>query len=261
VLKDWLKAKNRVAKSYKAFEVQDVTELGLPSQAVRTHLSDAVKAASVDIDFLADLTARLGWKKATAFVKQRLPAHNSARRGRFGEVLGVSFLREFHGYHVPIEKFVFAITGGQSQPSTDAVLIKVTRGIVSEVCLVESKLRTTTDKFAGVQGVRQLKADYEKEMPDMLGFTAARLYERDDALYRPFMEYMASRDDDRNRDSFCLFLIYDGNAWSDDVLTNIEDDEPTTSPLRVHATRVENLRKLVDEVFAEVGIRAEDDDD
>ena len=111
--------------------------------AVKDHLYELLQVSAVDPGFLGDLANRLGWEKTRAIVSQRLPSNSSARRGRFGEVVGVNMLHHFDGYVIPIEKAHFSITGGQSQPSTDAVLLRVGgNGAITEVCFVESKLRT-----------------------------------------------------------------------------------------------------------------------
>lgn len=235
----------------------DVLEAAPPSGEVENHLCELVAQSSVDLDFLADITRRLGWRRAEQAVGQRLPQNFRAQRGRFGEVLGVAMLEQFNGYVLPIQKAHFAITGGQSQPSTDAVLVKLDGGSIVEVCFVESKLRTVRDRFAAVEGVRQLEADCAKDEHDMLLFTAARLYDQDDALYDPFLEYMASRSEE-NMDSFHLMLCYEDAVWTDNALDDLRDDEPTASPLTVHVTRVAELRKLVETIFNRVGIAVVD---
>lgn len=259
MLDQWLAPSGRPSGTYARFEVVDVAEAASPSTDVQSHLCDLVAQSSVDLHFLADITRRLGWGRAEQAVGQRLPQHSRAQRGRFGEVLGVAMLEQFDGYVLPIQKAHFAITGGQSQPSTDAVLVKLDDGSIVEVCFVESKLRTVRDRFAAVEGVRQLEADYAKDEHDMLLFTAARLYDQGNSLYDPFLEYMASRDE-ANIDSFRLMLCYEDAVWTDHALDDLRDDEPTASPLTVHVTRVAELRELVETIFDRVGIAVVDDE-
>ena len=260
LLDRWLTPARRGESDFAHFVAIDVTEVGPPSDDVREHLRELIVASAIDLAFLEDVTRRLGWANAEAMVQQRLPANATARRGRFGEVVGVSMLEQFEGYVVPIDKAHFAITGGQSQPSTDAVLLQVADDAITEVCFVESKLRTRTDNFAGVEGARQLKTDYAKDVPDMLTFTAWRLFDGGDPLYELLMDYMASRSDQSDQDSFALLLVYDADAWSEQCLHNLEDDAPDTSPLRVHAVRVAALRDLVDDVFHASGLSVVDDE-
>jgi hypothetical protein len=260
VLNQWLQAAERSSGGFTRFGVMDLTELVAPSDAVKDHLYDLLQVSAVDPGFLGDLANRLGWEKTRAMVSQRLPSNSRARRGRFGEVVGVNMLHQFEGYVIPIEKAHFSITGGQSQPSTDAVLFRVgDNGKIIEVCFVESKLRTRADGMAGVEGIRQLKADYAKEIPDMLTFTASRLYDRGDPLYHSFMEYMSSRDEEQ-LDTFRLLLFYDTSAWSEKCLSNIEDDEPDLSPMTVHAARIADLPDLVSDLFSRCGVQVIDDE-
>jgi hypothetical protein len=260
VLEEWLQPTDRPPEAFAHFRVIDIAELDAPSGAVKDYLRDLLHESAVDLGFLEDVTRRLGWAKAEAIVRQRLPANSTARRGRFGEVVGVFMLNQFNGYIVPIEKAHFAITGGQSQPSTDAVLLRVDDTGVTEVCFVESKLRTRADNFASVEGVQQLQADYDKEIPDMLAFTAARLFDRGEPLYEAFMEYMSSREDERDRDSFRLLLFYDVTVWSERCLNNLEDEAPTASPLTVHTIHVTDLADLVSDVFNRAGVSVVDDE-
>jgi Cap4 SAVED domain len=254
-----LTSSERPPGTYASFEVVDVLEAERPSADIENHLCELVAQSSVDLAFLADITNRLGWRRAEQAVSQRLPRNARAQRGRFGEVLGVAMLEQLDGYVLPIQKAHFAITGGQSQPSTDAVLLKLNSGSIVEVCFVESKLRTVRDRFAAVEGVRQLEADCAKDEHDMLLFTASRLYDQGDALYDPFLEYMASRSEE-SIDSFRLMLCYEDAVWTDEALDDLRDDEPSASPLTVHVTRVAELRKLVETIFDRVGIAVVDDE-
>jgi hypothetical protein len=261
VLNQWLQAVQRPSDGFSRFGVTDVAELGAPSDALKEHLYELLQVSAVDPVFLGDLVDRLGWEKTRAIVSQRLPSNSSARRGRFGEVVGVNMLHQLDGYVIPIEKAHFSITGGQSQPSTDAVLLRVDgNGAIMEVCFVESKLRTKAGTIAGVEGARQLTVDYAKEVPDMLTFTASRLHDRGDPLYGPFMDYLSSRDEEQQRDTFRLLLFYDTSVWSEKCLANIEDDEPGVSPLTVHAARIADLPDLVSDLFGRCGMQVIDDE-
>ena len=260
MLKQWLTVNQRARESFVRFRVEDVTEALVPSEEIKKYVSELIQQSCIDLAFLQDITQKLGWQKAETVVRQRLPQRLRAQRGRFGEVLGVFILRDLKGYVVPIEKAHFTITGGQSQPSTDAILLKVVGNSVTEVCFVESKLRTRHDNFAAVEGAQQLLADYQKEIPDMLMFTASRLFERRDPLYVPFMDYLASRQDLRERDSFSLTLFYDTAAWSEQCLTNLSDDEPALARLEVMTIRLADLAELAQEVFGVLGMTVLDDE-
>jgi hypothetical protein len=257
-LAGWLSTELRQPAVYARFDTVDVMERHACSEAHREHLSHLLQESALDLTFVRDLTRLAGWETAEATLESRLPAQSRAKRGRFGEVLAVAALKEFDGYVVPVEKARYSVTGGQSQPSTDALALRMDpAGEVAEVCFVEVKLRTTADTAAPMQGVRQLAADYARKIPDMVTFTAARLHERRDPLCEPFMRYFASRDADP-RDSFCVTAVYDASQFSETALSNLDADEPEISPLRVIAMRLGNLRMLVDDVFERAGLTADD---
>jgi hypothetical protein len=132
VLNQWLQAAQRSSGGFTRFGVTDVTELGAPPDAVKDHLYELLQVSAVDPGFLGDLANRLGWEKTRAIVSQRLPSNSSARRGRFGEVVGVNMLHQFDGYVIPIEKAHFSITGGQSQPSARAGRRDVPTGLARQ---------------------------------------------------------------------------------------------------------------------------------
>lgn len=254
MLADWLESGDRPDGSFERFGVSDVTERQAISDAVKDLICAALRDSAADAAFLREAAKYVGWLGAHAIVQQRLPTVVTARRGRFGETVGVCMLEEFDGYVVPIEKGHSAITGGQSQPGTDAVVIRVADGAVSEVCFVESKLRTVTDNHAGVEATRQLETDYALEYPAMLTFTASRLHERSDSLFTPFMQYMASRMDLRSLDSFRVLLFYDSSTWSEQTLVNVNDEEPKLAQLHLHVVRIDGLADLVSDIFQRVGI-------
>ncbi len=56
--------------------------------------------------------------------------------------MATRLLSEFHEYLVPIVKLRFAITGGQSLPGTDVLVLRAEQGRLTEVSFVESKVRT-----------------------------------------------------------------------------------------------------------------------
>ena len=156
-LADWLIAQLRVPATYARFETVDVTEREECGEAHRDHLSGLLRASALDPEFVRDNIELAGWETGESMVAGQPPARPRAKRGRFGEALAVAALAEFDGYVVPVEKARHAVTGGQSQPSTDALALRVDdSGEIVEVCFVEVKLRTTSDNAAPMQGVRQL---------------------------------------------------------------------------------------------------------
>src|SRR5712691_11907730 len=101
-----------------------------------------------------------------------------------------AILEQFHGYKIPVQKLRFKITKGESLPGTDILALKTNiEGLITEVCFIESKLRTSSDNRAAIEGCNQLQGDYNSKFPDMVDFVTQRLYERQDPLFRPFLLY------------------------------------------------------------------------
>lgn len=93
MLNQWLQAAQRPSGEFTGFSVVDVTELGVPAGPGREHLAQLLQDPAADAGFLEDLARRLGWGATEATVRHRLTSNRPARRGRFGEVVGVSMLR------------------------------------------------------------------------------------------------------------------------------------------------------------------------
>jgi hypothetical protein len=262
MLSDWLNWCERNPCPYSQFQVTDIEERDAPSQDVKTYLANLLRTARFDPQFLHDMAQTLGWAGVQRMIAQGIPTVSSAKRGEFGEVLMTEILSNFHGYTIPIFKLRFKMTANQSLPSTDILALKIdATGAITEVCFVESKLRTTADAMVAVEGCRQLQQDYEAKLPDILAFVAARLYERDDPVYETFRAYMRHRRDTTEQDTFRLSLCWEHTAWRERVLENLQDAGVEVPRLTVHVMRIYHLRQLTDELFAEIGVVAVSDDD
>jgi hypothetical protein len=208
VLEEWLTSVDRTPAPYSDFGVVDVTELAEPAEAILDEVSALLRDARVDPSFFRASAQALGWERVEEWLQEAVPVGTTARRGQFGEVLSTAVLEEFHAYVIPLQKLRYAITAGQSLPSTDVLAVAVDEDsqTVAEVCFVEVKLRTGPDTGIAAIGYRQLRDDYGRRLPDILRFIAERLHERGDQLFDPFMSYLARRDDADGVDTFRLFL-------------------------------------------------------
>jgi Cap4 SAVED domain len=261
MLDEWLASADRNPAPYSDFEVVDVAEVDQPSDAVLDHVSGLLRNARVDPAFFRAAAVNLGWEDVDAWLEDSVPAGTTARRGQFGEVLSAAVLEEFHDYVVPVRKLRYAITAGQSLPSTDVLALLVDEdGEIQDVCFVEAKLRTGADSAFAAMGYRQLRDDYAKRLPDILRFTAERLHESVDGLFDPFMAYLARRDD-AGIDTFRLFLVQDVDAWSETTLENLNDEPVELDELTVHVVLLASLADLTDALFAGIGVTSVIDDD
>lgn len=147
-------------------------------------------------------------------------------------------------------------------PSTDVLALKVnSANKIVEVCFVESKLRTNAGGNAAIEGCTQLQNDYNAKWPSILVFIAKQLYERNDLLFHPFMEYLQDRNDTTEIDSFRLSLCWEHTTWREKVLENLQESDIGLKKLAVHVIRIKGLEDLTDDLFTQLGIVEVSDDE
>lgn len=259
LLKSWLAFAIRTPNPYRHFGVIDFNESLPPSSAVKEYLRSLLTQTAFSQSFLHRVEQELGWQRLRSIVENRGPKSVKVQRGDFGEVLAVAALEQFHGYVIPVPKLRYKITADQTQPSTDALALRVNQNRIVEVCFVESKLRTTSSPTCAVEGYTQLYRDYGKEFPDILIFTAQRLQELGHLLNDPFFEYL-SRREEKQIDSFSLHLCWEAGAWSESVLQNLEELPPQLKDLSLRVTLVKGLGQLTDDLFRSLGATTIEDD-
>lgn len=195
-------------------------------------------------------------------IARTIPTQPKAKRGEFGEILTCALLQHFSEFSIPVPKLWFKFTSGQSLPATDALAIKIdTAGKLAEICFVESKLRTTADNAAAIQAAKQLSSDTSVATPDILRFVALELDRENSPLADTFVDYLADRSDTREKETYCIGLCWERNAWDEMVLTNLENDEVHLERLSVPVVRIQDLGALTDELFRAIGINEVEDDD
>lgn len=263
MLNTWLNWNERDPCPYSQFKVIDIEQKADLSPEVTSYLNGLLRAERFAPEYLGAMSEYLGWQRVRdLIVATQVPRTIAVKRGEFGEVLITAILEQFYGYSIPVPKLRFKITANQSLPATDVLALKIDdKGSIAEVCFVESKLRTSSDDMAAVEGHRQLQEDYESKLPDILSFISQRLYERKDSLFDAFASYLCDRRDTTDRDTFRLSLCWEHSAWREKVLENLQDDDVTLPRLTVHVIRINNLRQLTDELFAALGVTEVHDDD
>ena len=264
MISNWLAWTPRDPSPYENFQLIDINERASISSEVKSHLTELLVEARFDLPFLQVVTKRLGWKTVQKhLISTSQPTVPILRRGFFGEVLTSGILVEFFSYIIPVQKFQFAISANQSLPGTDLIAIKKNERSLSEVCFVESKLRTTADTGAAIQGYKQLKKDYSERIPQMVLFILARLFETKDPLFENFLNYLRDRRDMARVERFRLGLAWERDAWTETVLKNLEEevDDPELPRLVVQCARVRELPSLIKELFQMIGVVEEPTDD
>lgn len=255
MLSNWLKWKAPDSKLYENFDLVDIDEKTEIDQNIKPYLEKLLLKARFNTSVFQSLANQLEWFEVEKFLAESMPSIPTARRGFFGEVLTCALLVEFFGYVIPVQKLQYTISANRSLPGTDAIAIKKSGKTISEVCFVESKLRTTNETSASIQGYRQLREDYSEKIPEMILFTLSRLQETNDPLFDDFLRYTVDRHDLTYIESFCLGLTWEKGAWTEKVLENLEDDiDRDFPPLSVKLIRIENLAETIKDVFETIGV-------
>lgn len=265
MLDKWLRWKLLSPNPYKKFAVIHIDHSDEVQPEVRKHLEELMIRSKLPSSFIARVSRRLNWdaeKIRQQLIAPTLPTQMRAKRGEFGEILTCALLEEFAGFSIPVPKLWFKLTSGQSLPATDALAIKVDNsGEITEVCYVESKLRTKADHSAAVQAAKQLQTDTEVTIPDILRFVAQVLDMKESSLADAFADYLADRSDTREKETFCIGLCWESSAWNDTVLKNLEDDGIRLEKLSISVIRIDKLGDLTNELFKGIGVEEVEDDD
>ena len=218
MLGQWLNWRERQPSTYSAFEVIDVEEICRPSSEMKAYVSRTFLNARTDPEYLEEMTELLGWQKVKELIVERgVPKQTEIKRGEFGETLIGAILEQFHGYKIPILKLRFKQIGNETLHGTDTLALVVdSEGVITEVCYVESKLRTDNSRMdVAVAGYKQLKSDYEDKLPQTLAFISQRLFEQRHnsqmkAWFNAFKSYMQDRTDTIEKDNLAFDTLWPG---------------------------------------------------
>jgi len=264
ILSKWLEPKSVETHPYGNYQLIETKEKNpFPSQLIPL-ICEAMINARIDLGYYSTLAKQYSWSKLIQLLSGNVsPTFLPMQRGFFGEVLVCKMLEEFHGYHIPVQKWRYAITKNQSLTGTDALAIRVSNGKISEICFVETKLRTVTNKVAAAEGLNQLKSDYSKEIPDIILFVLNRLEERNDPLLPAFQSYFLNRKDMTDNECFYLGLIWETNVWTDEVLVNVKLNSDTVKlpRLTVNQTCIKDLASLIAMLYRKIGMVEPSDDE
>jgi hypothetical protein len=261
MLNRWLSLSRRPPESFDRFQVTDILELAAPGDVgVLDHLRLLAQDALVGLEFLAFAAQRLRWTTIADLVAEVTPNVLRFRLGDFGEILSYGVLEQVLGYVVPARKLRLKLQGDQTLPGTDAIALKASEaGALTEVCFVETKLRTGTDNDAAIEAYKQLEEDHAEHFASIVLFAAKEMQRSRHPLADPFVRYLEDRDQQKEIDSYHVVLVWDSATWRERVLGRLEEEEPQLNPLTVHALRIADLRTLADQVMAMLGVRVEND--
>ena len=207
-----------------------------------------------DLDYLGKLLAQGGYTRVSEYVQQRrVPTKLNIRVANFGEVVSGHLLEEEEDLLRPIEKLRYTFNHEWSPHLTDVFAVQIEDDEVISFAYCEVKAGTTHPaNDVGAKGYKDLVKAWREKTPEILHFTAERLFEAKrfeeyERLYRAM--YSATPVSQLLR----LVLVFDEAAWADSVLEAVEaavaqDAPPDDSFVCYVATRAD-LRTLVHDSF------------
>lgn len=257
-ISSWLEWTPRKSSQTDDFEVIDVREIATISSELQEYLAQLLIVARIDPLFLQACAGYLGWERVkTIFLSEAKPTTIPVQRGDFGEVISTAILKELVNYVVPIQKLRYKINKNLSLPGTDILAIKISGERISEVCYVESKFRKDLVKDLAVISYDQLEKDYSQEVPAMLKFVIAQLFDKEIELYAAFMFFLRDRRPNSKAETFRIGILSESEAWSEEILERLAQYLKPRSEklpkLSVHVILVKNAVEISDKAFEAMG--------
>jgi hypothetical protein len=261
LLFDWLRLSNPDSTD-PAFARIDVSEIRPFDDRVASAIAKALIEARVDPAVSAGLLRRLGKSRYEEVIAAAVdPSKDRTRRGDFGEILAAYAMENALGYEVPVKKLRYAKMRNDDQPrGIDVVALRSADGVrLTEVCYLESKLRTGKDAAFGVEAHDQLMKAWQTNTPVCHIFLMNVLADKGHPLLESLMDFMANVS--QCETTFCIALHSDAEAWSDNTLVNLSKAPPSLSPLTVLICKMAELSRSVDACFEAIGVSLVDEDD
>lgn len=146
-------------------------------------------------DHLADLAIidRMGsYKKALAYVRNKMPLSKRVRSGDFGEILASEYIDQFTEYRVPIKKLRWKDDRAVAMRGNDVIAIRK-RGQRWHLLKAESKSRASLGDAALIEAIQGLDKDGGRPNPSSLAFISQRLREQNRDSEAAIFENFQSR--------------------------------------------------------------------
>ena len=246
---DWYELGERVSEP---FNLVRVSIMG-GSETAET-LGQFLFHGLTNTDHLGDLMARHGYGPVADYIRERrVPTKLNIRVANFGEIVSGHLLEEEEELIRPIEKLRYTFNHEWSPHLTDVFAVLVEDDEITTIAYCEVKAGTTSpDADVGANGYKDLLKAWRNKTPEILHFTAERLweaqrfdeYERlDRAMYGATPVPQLLR----------LVLIFDEAAWKDSVLdaveAAVEQDAPPADSFVCYLVMRDDLRTLVNDSF------------
>ena len=235
-----------------------------PFDLVRVSIADGTETAKTlgavllhgltDTDHLSDLMARHGFQGVSQYVRERrVPSRLNIRVANFGEIVSGHLLEAEENLHRPIEKLRYTFNHEWSPQLTDIFAVLVENCEITTFAYCEVKSGTTSpDADVGAKGYRDLLKVWRQKTPEILHFTAERLWEA-----KQYDEYFrldrAMFSAEPIPELLRLVLVFDELVWSESVLeavaTAIGQDSPPDDSFVCYLVTRPDLRTLVEDSY------------
>ena len=252
VLKEWFTAIcPEIIFPFKTIEYVETNSLN--NSAVE-FLSTLIRENTVDEEFLKYMQKKLKWdwgKIYATFVIESQPNHDNLKKGKFGEIFHGQILEEFYNYVIPIKKLQYQFTKDQSLTGTDMIAIKIKEEKITEICYVETKLRTSNDYSAISEAYKEIIQSKSSSMNSLLKFILKELYKTNKMLHSQLTEFISEMMHD---DKFRIGAIFEKKIWRQKYIEKLNDCmQKSDFDLTVDIVKINNLEELVNNSYKAIG--------
>ena len=240
--------------------IQPIQEIDRPTGLVN-FLADELTDARFPPELIEGYAEVLGLEATEEFVHNLIPTRTNMRRGYFGEVAAARCLQDFDFCWIPVQKLRSMIGSDQSLPGIDVLGARLADGQFETLIFVEAKVRTTRRRRIALDASKELIADFEREFPTILNFTARELENRTDPMFRPFLHYLKRRQMGETEDLPYVFLLLERGTWQDEDIDLLDELTPLPTGFRVSVIEIDNLAQLVEAAYSAIGVGVDSNDD
>ena len=252
VLKEWFTAV--CPKIIFPFKTIEYVETNSWNNSTADFLSALIRENTVDEEFLKYMKKKLKWdwkKIYTTFVIESQPSHDNLKKGKFGEIFHGQILEEFYNYVIPVKKFQYQFNRNQSLTGTDIIVIKIKEAKITEICYVETKLRTSSDYSAISEAYDEIIQSKGSSMDSTLKFILKELYKTDKILHSQLTEFIGEMTHD---DKFRIGAIFEKKIWRQRYIEKLNDCmQELDLDLTVDIVKINNLKELVNNSYKAIG--------
>jgi hypothetical protein len=147
-------------------------KLGLARDA----LAAAVPTHYAAEERLVDILRRLGKRRASDYIRQKLPTRKSIRSGDLGEIIGSEYIEESTDYEVAVNRLRWKDHREMAMRGDDVIAVKLASGSKPHFLKGEIKSRVTLSGPVIVAARKALRKSNGRPSPHALSFIADRLH-------------------------------------------------------------------------------------